>query len=76
MATCANCGKEISIGDEYYASKTTGDNCYCCAECMKEDLKDRFFDEVVEDWFDDYAECYEEEAEDPYDRYGVSRSDF
>ena len=75
---CANCGRKIVIGQEYVMSKTTGDKEFCCTECMKTFIEEDadLLDEVLDDWAEEKAEYYENEAKDPYDRYGVRESDF
>lgn len=74
--TCARCGRMISIGEDYLQSSVTGDSCYCSEDCLKRDILDSHVDEVVADYIGDKAEWYTHEEDDPYDRYGVSRSDF
>ena len=76
MARCACCDQEISMGEEYYRSFLTKNRCFCSKRCMKEELESLFLDEVIEDWFDENAEVYTEEPENPYDKYGVNEGDF
>lgn len=73
---CANCGKTIEVGDDYIKSYLTKDNCYCSEICMREDIYDKFEEDVVHAYVEEKGEWYTEEADDPYDRYGVSERDF
>ena len=73
---CDVCEKTIYVNDDYFMSSITGDRCYCSEKCMKKDLRGKFIDEVIDEWFEEKAEAYTEEAEDPYDKYGVDQRDF
>lgn len=74
---CAECGRVISIGDECWMSPVTDERMFCSDECMRNWIKDSDkLDEVIDDWMEDNAQCYDLESDDPYDRYGVHESDF
>lgn len=75
---CDECGRVIGLGDDYVTSDLTDGKCFCSVECMKSYIAadDNLYDKVIEDWMESNAEWYSNEAEDPYDRYGVSRGDF
>lgn len=80
MHICEQCGKEIRINQEYLADapgkmRMNGKE-FCCVACVKEYLIDHMHDEVLEDWIDENMGEYQMEADDPYDRYGVSERDF
>ena len=73
---CSNCGKPICTGDDYIVTSITKDSRFCSEKCLKEALLENYQEEVIDDWKSEKAEWYGEEPSDPYDRYGVSRSDF
>ena len=76
ITTCPQCGKYMTLGDDYYTSRHTGDLEFCSRECIRAWASESCFDEILDEWEDESVEEYEYEAEDPYDRYGVSERDF
>lgn len=79
MTVCWNCGVKIPVGGEFLRSDLTDrkeQRFFCSANCMKEHIINTVFEEVIDDWIEENAEYCELEASDPYDRYGVNRSDF
>lgn len=76
--TCARCDRSIDIGDEFYTSNLTGDRLFCSSGCMERFIADDsdLVEKVVEEWVEDHADGGELASSDPYDRYGVSESDF
>ena len=75
MEICDNCGKTLVTGDECYMIQNR-ELVFCSPNCMKEYILENMADEVIEDWMEDHAECYEIGESDIYGYYGVSRSDF
>ena len=74
---CAECGVPITLGDDFWVSPVSGERMFCTPECMRDWIRDSDkLDSVIEDWMEDNSEWNSLEAEDPYDRYGVSESDF
>ena len=75
---CSECGRTIGIGDDYITSELTDGKCFCSEDCMKRYIAadDKLYDKVIEEWMESNAEWYQNEADDPYDRYGVSERDF
>ena len=75
--TCEECGKTIAMGDDLFESDTTGSRVFCSPECMREwIIGSDVLSDVVDGWVDAHARCCTLEPENPYDRYGVSESDF
>ena len=76
---CWKCGEIIPIGGEFLRSNLTDrhrNRFFCSEKCLREHLIDTLLDDVLDDWIEENAEYCELEASDPYDRYGVNRSDF
>lgn len=73
---CSNCGRSLGIGDTAFQIDGHDDLVFCTEKCASEYCKDNLVDDIVEDWLEDRLEEVTIEDEDPYARYGVSRSDF
>lgn len=74
---CAYCGRAITIGDEYWMSPVSDDRMFCSQDCLREWIRDSDkLDRVIDDWMEDNSYNYDLDPDDPYDRYGVRRSDF
>lgn len=72
---CDFCEREFRLNQSaFYIERH--DKTFCSEECMKRWVKENILDDVLDEWLDENSYECNIEDEDPWARYGVSKSDF